>query len=227
MGFGELLLDSFWPQRCSLCDAPVRGASALHPRCLAALAVSAPRRATARALRDGPPLLAHFRDGPEFFRLLHEIKYGGRPRLLREVAAPLAARAREEGWLESGAVLVPLPDDPRRRAERGYSVTGLLAAELARGGGVRVDPTLLGRRPGGFAQARLRDAIERRRNQEERWVSGALDRQPTERALILIEDQITTGATACAALLRLGARGHRVACIALAHAFTAPGMLLT
>jgi predicted amidophosphoribosyltransferase len=227
-----LLFDTIWPPRCALCERllPERSEARravgelplLHEACFSALPLCRADAAQPRRLRDGAPLLACYADDAGLFRLLHAAKYGGRSKLLLPLAERLAQRALAAGWLGEGGILVPLPDDARRRRERGFSVTGILAAELARHSGLSVRSDLLARRSGGVAQAGLAAAAARRDNQAERWVSGRIDAVASEVPLFLVEDQITTGATASAALRRLGARGNPVACIALAIAEAAP-----
>lgn len=231
-----LLLDTIWPSRCALChdlledasDPPLCvGAQALlHAGCLARLPACSNESGGARSLRDGVPIFACFADDAHFFELLHACKYGGQSKLLQPLGERLARLAVQVGCLCAGGILVPLPDDARRRRERGYSVTGILAREVARHSGLPLRTDLLYRRAGGVAQAGLSAAADRRDNQSERWVSGRLDAIASEVPLILIEDQITTGATATAALRRLGARGNPLACLALAIAEAAPRVVV-
>lgn len=235
-GLHKAVFDSIWPARCALCEMLLEdareavlgaaGQDLLHRRCLQALPLCANSQCGPRSLREGAPLWAAFADEPRFFRLLHASKYGGRPLLLVPLAQRLAELAMQSGWLSGGAIVVPLPDDARRRRERGFSPTEIVAREIARHGQLTMRQDLLRRRSGGVSQARLSAAAARRDNQEERWVSGRIDAVASEVPLLLIDDQITTGATAASALQRLGARGNPVACIALAIAAAAPRVVV-
>jgi predicted amidophosphoribosyltransferase len=168
------------------------------------------------------PVRAWLRDHPAFFDLLHAAKYGGRPSLLLPLAEGLAARAAEADWIPPDACLVPVPDDPWRLAERGFSPATILAREIAArlGCGLRVD--LLRRRRTAEPLARIRGASARRQHQRELWGIGRLPEVPGERSLILVDDQITTGSTVESLAGLLGLRGNPLLVLCLAAAAGAP-----
>jgi ComF family protein len=118
------------------------------------------------------------------------------------LAEELLSAAPTRGLLEEGAVLVPVPLHPRRRRERGYNQSELLARELGARTGLEVAARALVRRVDTPPQAGL-SAAGRRRN-----VAGAFAvRRRTRvagRVVILLDDVLTTGATAlaCARILR-------------------------
>ena len=99
-------------------------------------------------------------------------------------------------------VLVPVPLHPRRRLERGYNQTELLARELQRRTRLEVAARALVRRKETAPQAGL-SAAARRRN-----VTGAfaVRQRPrvAGRVVVLLDDVWTTGATAlaCARILK-------------------------
>lgn len=146
-------------------------------------------------------------------KLIHLFKYGR----IRPLARPLAA------WLASALPLdqrfeavVPVPLHWRRRWERGFNQAALLARAVARRCGV---PSVraLRRRRATAAQAGLSHA-GRRAN-----VSGAFlarrDRRLAGRRVLLVDDVMTTGATAsaCAAALKRAGAAY-VAVLTLARA---------
>jgi ComF family protein len=117
--------------------------------------------------------------------------------------------------LLTGAELVPVPLHPRRRYERGFNQAELLAAALARRSGLALSTDVLVRRKDTSPQAGLSSAA-RRRN-----VAGAfaVRRRPkvAGRALVLVDDVTTTGATAAAcarALRQAGAAEVRLITVA-------------
>jgi ComF family protein len=145
-----------------------------------------------------------YRDGLR--AAIHALKFRGRV----AVAAPLAALLAERGAALVGTAgpidaVVPVPLHPARLAERGFNQAELLAAPCARawerplvtGALVRTRPT----RP----QTEL-DAAERSAN-----VAGAFAvRRPAAlagRRVLLIDDVLTTGATARAAARALREAG--------------------
>ncbi len=143
---------------------------------------------------------------------IHALKYGDRPALARPLGRWLAARIR----LPRDALVVAVPLGRRRRLARGYDQAGRLAEQVARAGGA---PLLQG------ALRRVRETppqVGRSRAARAANVAGAFEADPRRvagRELVLVDDVVTTGATADAAaraLLAAGAR--RVTVVALARA---------
>jgi ComF family protein len=102
-------------------------------------------------------------------------------------------------------VLIPVPLHPRRLRERGFNQASLIARQLGRRVGRSCDDRVLVRRRDTVPQAGL-SAAARRRN-----VAGAFGVR--RRGLVaghvvtLVDDVLTTGATACACAQTLRAAG--------------------
>jgi ComF family protein len=142
---------------------------------------------------------------------VHALKYGNRPALARPLGAWLAARV----VLPTGGVVVSVPLGRRRLIERGYDQAALLADALARAGKARRRRGLL-RRTRETPPQVGRSRVERAAN-----VSGAFsaDRAIAGQDVVLVDDVVTTGATAGAAAQALRSAGARsVVVIALARA---------
>lgn len=141
--------------------------------------------------------------------LIHALKFQGRRELAQALALPMAALARQQGYVERCHALVPVPLSAPRLQRRGYNQAELLARAVACQTGIPVLPVLYrsGRRTEGTPQS-LKGAHERRRSL--RGAFTALD--PTavrDLVLVVVDDVYTTGATldeAARALLRAGAR---------------------
>jgi len=200
----EGALDLLFPLRCTACG---REGAWVCPACRPSLPVNAPPLCP-RCAHPGPgpcpdcagwdPALAVVRapyryEGPVREALLR-LKYRG----VRALAPPLAeAMALACRGLPADA-LVPVPLHPRRRRERGYNQSALLARALAPLLGVPVAPVLVRVRP----TPPLAGQVGAR----ERWslLEGAFRCQgPAPRRALLVDDVCTTGATlvACARAL--------------------------
>lgn len=173
-------------------------------------------------MREGIEVHALFEDSPGWFALLHRIKYAGEFSLLPACADWLAAAIVAGGTVDPRAILVPVPDDPARRRERGFSPVGMLATELASSLALPRHEGLLRRARPGPSQTTMPSDEARAANLRGVLRTGDLSAIAIDRPLYLLEDQVTSGATVAACVARLGARGHRIVVIALARAARAP-----
>lgn len=137
---------------------------------------------------------------------IHAFKFGGRRGLADPLGDLLAGIGLSALPGAKPDLLVPVPLHRRRQRERGYNQALLLARRLERTWGVPVARDALVRLTATFPQADL-DAAGRRRN-----VRGAFEVTGREaiagRHVVLVDDVLTTGATAgeCArSLSRAGA----------------------
>jgi ComF family protein len=135
-------------------------------------------------------------------QLIHIFKFEGVRTLQRPLGALLAQALPRESSFDA---IVPMPLHWRRRWQRGFNQSELLAREIARKWGVPVR-ALVRRKRATAPQAGLTSA-QRRKN-----VEGAFEVKKGRRLkgmrLLLIDDVLTTGATASAcarALKRAGA----------------------
>jgi ComF family protein len=155
---------------------------------------------------------------PPADRLVHQLKYRG----WRALADPLAITMTRVPWpLEAHepAVVTAVPTTARRERERGYNQAALLAAALARNTG-RQHLALLRRVSGAATQTSLQPAA-RAAN-----VAGAFAPAAPAAGLhvILVDDVLTTGATAIECAAALAAAGTCcVRLITFARAFHTRG----
>jgi ComF family protein len=168
-------------------------------------------------LRDPPPFV-HVRCAVDYGfpwdRLLAAFKYRGRA----ELAAPCTWLMQRALWsqplhVDDGndaeaawpQLLLPVPLTPARQATRGYNqaweLTRRLGTALSRPASARV----LVRRHDAPAQATL-DRAQRRRNLRGAF-AVARPQDVTGRRVVLVDDVLTTGATAAEAARTLRAHG--------------------
>lgn len=139
-------------------------------------------------------------DLPTLQRLVTTIKYSywsAAGRVLPDVLAPLQSELEK---IDPTSVIIPVPLHTRRRRERGFNQSDLIAQALADMTG-RPVANVLERTRHTTSQAKL-SAVRRINN-----VVGAFDQRGVSawpKAVILVDDVITTGSTIaeCARVLR-------------------------
>jgi ComF family protein len=179
------------PPWCERCGLPLGGLT-LRPR---------PAPPTCGPCRADPPAWDWARAGAEYAGVvrdaIHAFKFEGK----RALARPLAALVLEQASGDPGGdVLLPVPLARTREQERGFNQAALVAERLAERSCLPVRPGWLVRVRPTAPQSELSSA-ERRAN-----VRGAFAAAPAVagRSVIVVDDVLTTGATAaeCARALR-------------------------
>lgn len=223
-----------FPPLCTLCGAPGDDERDLCHSCakalpanpiacpLCAVPLAAPAPACGACLRAPPPFAAAhapFRYGDPLDRLLTRFKFAADLAAGRVLGTLLVEAVAAE--LPRDAVMLPMPLHRRRLAERGFNQAWELARMLARETGLPTRADLLLRMRSTDPQTGL-DAASRRRN-----VRGAFVIPPAratwieDRTVVLVDDVVTTGATAAEAsrcLVRAGAAEVIVVAVARAPA---------
>ena len=151
-------------------------------------------------------------DGP-VREMVHRLKYNNfraaAPDMARLMANHLEARSL------AADLLVPVPLHRRRERSRGYNQAELLAKEIAKTAGLRLESEALVRKTDTTPQVELKDRHERRRN-----IEGAFECRTdlAGKSVLLVDDVVTTGGTVSACAFALKARGaSRVFALALAR----------
>lgn len=150
---------------------------------------------------------------PAAHRLVHALKYDGWRRAVGPMVRAMAARLDD---LPSDLLLVPVPTTGERLRRRGYNQARLLAEALAHLVG-RPCTEALERRGGGPSQVALHPS--QRRTNVNHVFESSMGPSVGGRSVLLVDDVLTTGATACAAARVLEEAGvSRVTLIVFARA---------
>ncbi|RKY22187.1 MAG: ComF family protein [Planctomycetota bacterium] len=150
-------------------------------------------------------------------RVVHGFKFEGRADVLPGLGARMLGHPVLGAWARGlpGALIVPVPAGAASGRRRGYDQAALLAAGVARSLGRRATPRALRRRRQPLA-SQARSAPEARRGA----VRAAFEARPAlvhGRHVLLVDDVLSTGATADAASRALRCSGAReVSVLALA-----------
>jgi ComF family protein len=242
--WGADFLDLLLPAGCATCGDWIPGgrrarlicgrcASALRPapwprcrRCHFPRATGRAETPTCRECEDWPEALdfgryAYLLQAPAS-DLVHSLKYDG----WMELAEPMAqsmARVSIPDLASRRTVVTPMPTTAVRVRERGYNQAGLLACAVARLRGLPLAEAL--KRVGATASQTSLPPSERKAN-----VRGAFSVDPScpvpveGSHVILVDDVLTTGATAASAASQLASAGAHAVTI-LAYARALPGGL--
>lgn len=205
-GFARRLFGLIAPGSCAACGEPPEPAFGFCPTC-------GPPLSPARGALGDVPILAAGAYAPPLANAILRYKYGGR----RDLAAPLARlllpRLAELDLRDDDACL-PVPLHRARLVERGFNQSALLARALARNVGARFEPRLLERHQSTEQQARL----GREERAENTFGAFGVRRRFRGGRVILVDDVVTTGATASGCLRALReAKIPVLAVVALAH----------
>jgi ComF family protein len=142
---------------------------------------------------------------------VQRFKFGRRPTLARALAALVVEQCGAD--LPERAVLAPVPLARERERERGFNQAALLAEHVARAVGLPMRERWLARIRSTAPQTAL-SGVERRDNVRGAFVASSSAAGAT---VVLVDDVLTTGATAaeCARALRaVGARSVGVLTVA-------------
>lgn len=196
-----------FPRECAACPSPAAAGSPFCLECGEPIPY-------AEGELDAVPILSAGRYAPPLSLAVARIKFEDRPDLVSSLARLLLPALRPLALVKSDA-FAPVPLHRARLVERGYNQSGLLARELARATGARFAPRLLERTRRTEQQARLgRD--ERHVNVADAFVAR---RSTVTGRVVLVDDVVTTGATALACVRAIKAAGLTpIAVVALARA---------
>jgi ComF family protein len=207
LGVARSLGQLLFPRECAACPSPAAPTSPFCAACGEPIAYPEGDLA-------GVALFSAGRYAPPLSTAIARIKFEERPDLVAPLSRLLLPALRTLA-LGAADVFVPVPLHRKRLVERGYNQSALLARALSRATGAGFAPRLLERTRPTEQQARLgREA--RRDNVADAFV---IRRSWTRGRVLLVDDVVTTGATALACIEALQTAGSEpIAVVALARA---------
>ncbi len=125
-------------------------------------------------------------------KLIHQLKYGSNPAVAPVLAQHMCAALLETNGAQGIDAVVPVPLHPIRLRQRGFNQAQLLAQEVAHCFGLPLRPDLLQRKKQSLSQT-TRTATERRIAMRDAFAAGP---EAAGRNILLVDDVLTTGATA-------------------------------
>ena len=159
--------------------------------------------------------------------LIHLLKYRGWSALAPLLAERMAAVPLPEDAATETTMCVPVPTSAARLRQRGYNQAGLIAESLAARTG-RTFSTVLRRGQSAVSQIALQPAARGANVAGAFAVEPAAARTLHRQHVLLVDDVMTTGATAVACVDALTAAGARcVTVLTFTRALTAPGLTRT
>lgn len=224
---GRAALDAIYPPTCLACRTATAQTGALCPVCWRQMRfIERPfceRLGTPfeqdlgsgllspQAIADPPVFtraraVARFEDGP-VRQLVHTLKYSDRGELARPMGRWMARAGAD--ILAGADALAPVPLHAWRLWTRRFNQAAALAHAIARESGARYEPFLLARVKATQSQVGLSRAQRAENVQGAFRVPAAAQSRVKGRRIVLVDDVLTSGATANAAaraLLRGGAR---------------------
>jgi ComF family protein len=190
------LLDLLFPQFCYSCDEPTDDRQVICSSCLDNLEDSQLGNWSDRVSTKGPltDVWSAFWYGEALQDLIHSLKYSGRKKIGPSLAqAVYRVLDFEINWNDFG-MIIPVPLHKRRHRKRGFNQASVIGAELSVLTGIPVDTEMLARIINTPSQVGL-DIEGRRKNMQGSFTSQvALDGG----SILLVDDLLTTGATAAA-----------------------------
>jgi len=223
---GRAALDFVYPPTCLACRAAIAQSGALCARCWRDIRFIerpfcerlgapfeqdlGPGLISPQAMADPPAYnraraVARFEDGPAR-RLVHRLKYSDRMELAKPIGRWMARAGAD--ILADADILAPTPLHPLRLLRRRFNQAALLAEVVGQATGKPCDFTLLARIKATKAQFGLSRAQRAENVQGAFRVPAGAEARVRAKRVVLVDDVLTSSATANAAsraLLRAGA----------------------
>jgi ComF family protein len=198
-------LDLLFPSLCCLCTAPIERKQAVCDTCLGQLAPTGLGQwiqgSTIKEGLDG--IWSAFWFDEAMQQLVHQLKYKGRRRIGEQLGqATFSQLAGDITW-DRYDVVVPIPLYRSQQRERGFNQAAVLARVIGKETGLPIDEQLIVR----YRRTRSQTGLTIAERQENVADCFRPVRSAESQNILLLDDVLTTGATASACAQSLKATG--------------------
>jgi ComF family protein len=221
------LLDFVFPPLCLGCGCFIEEPSCVcrfclekieayqHPICLGCWQSLPERLRCPICQEDSVPLFVYGGYASPMQEIIIQFKFRGMTLPATQFAPPLYRQFQKQLEALDAAIVIPMPLHPSRERFRGYNQAALFAEQIAELLDLPVREDILFRIKKRKPQAKL-ELKKRARNIQ--GVFAVLQDAPEETKVILVDDVVTSGATALEARKVLQQAGYKVAAVvAIAH----------
>ena len=138
----------------------------------------------------------YYRKHSESVRMVHKLKYYDRPDMGECMGRKMAQELMPEGFFEDIDVIVPVPLNKRRMRWRGYNQSACIAKGISSVTQLPVAEKALSRVK--FQESQTRKMLIERRENVEKAFSLVDAESIAGRHVLIVDDVLTSGSTACA-----------------------------
>ena len=215
----DRLTGLFYPRICAVCGQPlVRGEGSVCIACLAAMpkveSVDGGRCPEVERLLLGSRMVEraasmfHYHRASPYAEIIKDAKYHSSPQAVADLAGIFARRLLTQGFFDGVDIIVPVPLHKAKRARRGYNQSSFIAKGVEKATGIPVVEALEAVRP--HATQTHRSTTDRQAN-----VEGVFEvcSSVADKTVLLVDDVLTTGATAIACCDTLRRGGASSVCV--------------
>ena len=206
------VLDTFFPPLCIKCKNHLKNEEKSHLLCRTCFDSININRVIIRPDKDTTLFAVGRYDDIALRELIHCLKYNkftGARNTIRALIKKYLSEIDLVAETGKDAILIPIPLHPARRRERGFNQSEIIATELSRLTGLRVDSTILCRVKNIKPQIEKRSEEARKENVKDAFEINPIGYSLLAKNLILVDDVYTSGATmneAIRALKHAGAK---------------------
>ena len=158
--------------------------------------------------------LIYYSPKAESTHFIHRMKYANHPEIGEQMGWLAAREMEADLFFEGIDLIVPVPLAPKRERERGYNQSLMIARGVSRATGIPIETRAVRRKSFKGSQTQKR-RWERQENVADAFVLRDGSRV-SGKHLLIVDDVVTTGATATACAVQLAkANGVRVSILSL------------